>query len=441
MEFVPEVKPSHNVLTPDPTLWNSLGIDALRWHRRDQFIEWIKGLLAVPFVLDAQPTELYSENSVALKKTAERAATRYAEILKDVEHLIQEHVNHEKSHIAGLSKLKLLVPSIGPFFTPLPLADAFWHEDNLRQISRRRFVPPSFNDIRMVLNTSQIMGLAQYEGVDLITFDGDLTIYEYAGQVKPDSPIIQPIINLLRRGKKVGIVTAVGFPEPGMYYKLLQGLLDAIKDSDLSEEQRENLIICGGECNFMFRYSSNVPDLSYVVPRNEWALEEMLAWTEEDIQSLLDVAETALRDCRSNLNLPGNLLRKPRAVGIWPLPGCQIPREKLEESVMVLQQVVEKTEVAKRVPFCAFNGGNDVFIDIGDKSYGVMSCQKYFGGIPPHRTLHIGDQFLSATGANDFKARIACTTAWVTSPEETALLLNSLETFEKQVKQSKENSN
>lgn len=208
----------------------------------------------------------------------------------------------------------------------------------------------------MVLNTSQIMGLAQYEGVDLITFDGDLTIYEYAGQVKPDSPIIQPIINLLRRGKKVGIVTAVGFPEPGMYYKLLQGLLDAIKDSDLSEEQRENLIICGGECNFMFRYSSNVPDLSYVVPRNEWALEEMLAWTEEDIQSLLDVAETALRDCRSNLNLPGNLLRKPRAVGIWPLPGCQIPREKLEESVMVLQQVVEKTEVAKRVPFCAFNG-------------------------------------------------------------------------------------
>lgn len=86
-------------------------------------------------------------------------------------------------------------------------------------------------------------------------------------------------------------------------------------------------------------------------------------------------------------------------------------------------------------------GGNDVFIDIGDKSYGVMSCQKYFGGIPPHRTLHIGDQFLSATGANDFKARIACTTAWVTSPEETALLLNSLETFEKQVKQSKENSN
>ncbi|KAI5298306.1 hypothetical protein KEM56_004159 [Ascosphaera pollenicola] len=91
MEFVPEVKQSHTVLTPTSTPWNPRGIDALRWHRRDQFIEWIKGLLAVPFVLDAQPTELFSENSEALKTTAERAATRYAEILKDVEHLIQDH--------------------------------------------------------------------------------------------------------------------------------------------------------------------------------------------------------------------------------------------------------------------------------------------------------------------------------------------------------------
>lgn len=47
-------------------------------------------------------------------------------------------------------------------------------------------------------------------------------------------------------------------------------------------------------------------------------------------------------------------------------------------------------------------GGNDVFVDIGDKSWGVRACQRYFGGIEPARTLHVGDQFLSA-GANDFK--------------------------------------
>jgi IMP and pyridine-specific 5'-nucleotidase len=51
---------------------------------------------------------------------------------------------------------------------------------------------------------------------------------------------------------------------------------------------------------------------------------------------------------------------------------------------------------------CRVIGGNDVFIDIGDKSWGVRACQRYFGGIDQSMTLHVGDQFLSA-GANDFK--------------------------------------
>jgi hypothetical protein len=50
-------------------------------------------------------------------------------------------------------------------------------------------------------------------------------------------------------------------------------------------------------------------------------------------------------------------------------------------------------------------GGNDVFVDIGDKSWGVRACQRYFGGIDAAHTLHVGDQFLSA-GANDFKVRL-----------------------------------
>jgi IMP and pyridine-specific 5'-nucleotidase len=49
-------------------------------------------------------------------------------------------------------------------------------------------------------------------------------------------------------------------------------------------------------------------------------------------------------------------------------------------------------------------GGSDVFVDIGDKSWGVRACQRYFGGIGRSKTLHVGDQFLSA-GANDFKVR------------------------------------
>ena len=51
------------------------------------------------------------------------------------------------------------------------------------------------------------------------------------------------------------------------------------------------------------------------------------------------------------------------------------------------------------------SGGNDVFVDIGNKYYGVRACQKYLGGIDECQTLHVGDQFLSA-GANDFKVRL-----------------------------------
>ena len=70
-------------------------------------------------------------------------------------------------------------------------------------------------------------------------------------------------------------------------------------------------------------------------------------------------------------------------------------------------------------------GGNDIFVDIGDKSWGVMACQQYFGGIAGGRSLHVGDQFLSA-GANDFKARLASTTAWIANPAETVYLLDEI---------------
>ena len=93
---------------------------------------------------------------------------------------------------------------------------------------------------------------------------------------------------------------------------------------------------------------------------------------------------------------------------------------------MVTQKILEMSAVGRRLPFCAFNGGNDIFVDIGDKSWGVRACQNYFHGIDGSKTLHIGDQFLSA-GANDFKARQACTTAWVANPAETVQLLDEIE--------------
>jgi IMP and pyridine-specific 5'-nucleotidase len=140
----------------------------------------------------------------------------------------------------------------------------------------------------------------------------------------------------------------------------------------------------------------------------------MSTWTQSTITKLLDLAEASLRECVHNLSLPATVLRKERAVGIIPsVPGYHFARESLEETVLVVQKKLEMSEVGKLLPFCAFNGGNDVFVDIGDKSWGVLVCQKYFGSgtdlggksIEGERTLHVGDQFLSA-GSNDFKARV-----------------------------------
>lgn len=136
-------------------------------------------------------------------------------------------------------------------------------------------------------------------------------------------------------------------------------------------------------------------------------------------------------------------MRKDRAVGIVPLSASTvIPRESLEETVLVVQKILElsATGRSRRVPFCAFNGGRDVFVDIGDKSWGVKVCQRWFAAagpgvtavgaatgdeIPGENTLHVGDQFLSA-GANDFRARSVGTTAWIASPAETVELLDEL---------------
>lgn len=63
---------------------------ALKTHRRDQFIEWIKGLLAVPFVLHSQPTGVF-EAKGSITDMAIESHRRYAEIMKDVEEMIDDH--------------------------------------------------------------------------------------------------------------------------------------------------------------------------------------------------------------------------------------------------------------------------------------------------------------------------------------------------------------
>ena len=61
---------------------------------------------------------------------------------------------------------------------------------------------------------------------------------------------------------------------------------------------------------------------------------------------------------------------------------------------------------AERVPFCAFNGGRDAWVDVGNKDIGVQAMQSFLKIKSRANCLHVGDQLNSSIG-NDFAARLA----------------------------------
>ncbi len=48
------------------------------------------------------------------------------------------------------------MPVVGSFFTPLKLVEAFNEYDEFFALSRRRYVPPNFAEMRHVLNIAQV---------------------------------------------------------------------------------------------------------------------------------------------------------------------------------------------------------------------------------------------------------------------------------------------
>lgn len=57
--------------------------------------------------------------------------------------------------------------------------------------------------------------------------------------------------------------------------------------------------------------------------------------------------------------------------------------EVLEELALTAQN-----QLMSSVPFCAFNGGNDVFVDVGNKSCGLEALMNHLQ-VHPHE---VGDQ-------------------------------------------------
>ncbi|KAJ3313729.1 IMP 5'-nucleotidase [Boothiomyces sp. JEL0838] len=408
----------------------------LRAHKRDRFIEFIKSLLLTPFILSTKPKEQQDRNT-----------PRYLEILGCIEELVEDHINCIQMGKPDSARLNRLVPSLGRFFTKLPLQQAYEYINENRSISTRRFVPPSFNDIRHLLNHAQILEIAKQ--LKLITFDGDYTLYADGQDFAKDSALVGLIISLLEHGIKVAIVTAAGYPGDAVRYEQrLSGLLDGFRNFKKNKDIFSNFYVLGGECNYLFQYSPEDGHLHYI-PEEEYQPEFLKEWsTDEDrIQEILNVAENHLKKRLKEMGYEQkvSIIRKMRAVGVSPKPGFKLSREQLDELSLAVQAVLDQhnfnkipgSPTTKRrrigksisipfsntIPYCAFNGGSDVWVDIGNKLIGVKVLQELLK-TEGHETLHVGDQFLS-TG-NDIATRNCCCTIWITNPEETQDVLIQL---------------
>jgi IMP and pyridine-specific 5'-nucleotidase len=341
---------------------------------------------------------------------------------------------------------------MGPLFTPLPLARAYDIYDRKYAISSRRFVSPSFNEIRHMLNLAQVMAIGT--NLKLMTFDGDQTLYSDGGNFENNRELAGAIIDLLAAGVAVAVVTAAGYGLDGPKYEVrLEGLLRAMENAKtLDSDSAGRLFVLGGECNYLLRCELSTDQEPHStraglrlkrtarlvgVPTEEWQAHSIKGpkpalWDELEVKNLLDLSYDSVCSSIQELRLRAKILRKPRSIGVIPggdsMVGAvpeghgskKLKREALDEIVLRVIDTLKRACDKVKLPFCAFNGGRDAWVDVGDKSVGVAALQAWLG-VDNAGCMHVGDQFLN-TG-NDIKARETCPCLWITSPAETAKML------------------
>jgi len=381
--------------------------------------------------------------------------------------LIDEHRRLEKEGSVRPSRLKQLVPTVGTFHTRLPLRHAFQVYNDKHLLTKRKHIQISFNEIRHILNLAQVIAMrypegclerspkadenfsqdlenddeieegniaaGQLKGPKMITFDGDQTLYTDGSNFDSNPRLANYLYLLLRHGVSVAVVTAAGYEYNVEKYEFrLSGLLEYFKSKKLTQEECERFYLFGGECNYLLHLGADFK-LHPVkeTGRGGWMTatkyirDSPANWGETELKTLLDSAYDAVAESVEDQNIRGKIIRKKRSVGLVPAGGATIPREALDETVLRCQTKLSalNSGAGLNLPFCAFNGGSDVWVDVGNKRVAVEVLSSYLG-IDPHEILHIGDQFLN-TG-NDFAARAVCPCIWITSPEETTYILKTI---------------
>ena len=384
-----------------------------------------------------------------------------ADTFTHFEVLIEEH--RQMEDCPQPSRLQQLVPTIHTFHTPLPLRKAFEVYNEKHRLTKRKHIQISFNEIRHILNLAQIMALrqgcvgldseesaeslansspnlppettpcSQLQGPRLISFDGDQTLYSDGANFEGNPQLAHYLYLLLRHGCAVAVVTAAGYEYNVEKYEYrLSGLLRYFQSRGLATAECERFYLFGGECNYLLRLGSDyrLHPVKEFGPGGWCTSTKFLPdapanWDDAAVQAMLDASQETAQHAVDELKLRGRVIRKKRSVGLVPNPGLEMPRESLDEVVLRAHEKLHTMNdgTGPGLPYCAFNGGTDVWVDVGNKRVGMQVLQAYLG-VPPAASLHIGDQFLN-TG-NDYAARAVSPCIWIISPQETTYILKMI---------------
>lgn len=339
-----------------------INMSATRLKEQDELIQLIRTYICDPH---------------EMPMTVEQAFEAVAALLE------QHHLSPETS------RLRRLCPHVGKVFLKLDLLSALDEYDSAAHITRRRFVPPSFKEVRQVLNLAVVHAVSS--GVKLVTLDADDTIYSDGGTLAMDSPMIPLITKLLRLGLHVSLVTAASYPgQPHKYEARLAGLLSSLAfaiEAGAPETILDGFHVVGGQCNYMLRavVRREADGLSphvclQEVPDEDWKDFRGVRWDHGEVSKLLDTAQHVLQETSRDLNLDVTIIRKDRAVGVIaadPAAAARLSYEVLEELALSVQHAL--AEMGTVVPHCAFNGGHDCFVDIGHKALGIIALQGMLG--------------------------------------------------------------
>ena len=184
----------------------------------------------------------------------------------------------------------------------------------------------------------------------------------------------------------------------------------------------------GGECNYLLR--SSAEGVLEPIAELEWLEAECHGIPAAEVTRLLDIGQRVMDESIHEFRFRGRIIRKERAVGLiaggkeakvlFPEgSGSKSPRREMLDEV-ALRVHAALRDGAFDFAYCCFNGGSDVWVDIGNKRVGVEALQRHLG-IRACDTLHVGDQFSDL--GNDFSARSACPTLWIINPVETRFVL------------------